>query len=641
MLRKKTIIIGLLIGAFVITGSLVVLAQVAGDDVGRNILRMARQRNTGETVQETAEPEKSTAQTPAASVATPAAVTRRPAITVTDAVLSLLPADCLLCVRINTLDTSLGAFDQYITGVSPIPVSLALLAKGQLGELLSDPMLSGVNTQGDFVIFATPLPAGDGAPAAVPQIGIGMLVPVTGQEFFQRYTDSQLPGGKYALVALEPKMAESLTVVKKQMAASALLNGMAADVVRQSKDAPIWGYVNLAALIKAYGPIVFSQMDQALSQIPQSGASEMDAKMTAGMIQFFKTYAVQLDSLSLVVDPRPDTLNASLTLRALPNTELAEMLVRDPAMKSGYSMAGFLNEPAAVNILARINPALNARLQAAVMELMAEAMGEGLPAETMKEWQSLTQDWISIMGEEQAVSLSPAPGMPPVAIKQLTKVKDNKKAIGLLGKITDVLNPMYARMGVGAAVKVEAGETYRGSQIHAFQFVLPTPADATEEQRQMLEQMNMFGFNYRFAVTSGYLMVATGPNADADIKALIDQASVGSMPAARGDIQTVLAMAGAAETDFVASVNVPRLVSGIGGMMSAMPNPGGEAMASMFSGIEVPTKSCIGLTGSIAEGRATLQLMVPKQHLLEIVMVVGAMQQKIMEMQQMGPGVEF
>lgn len=240
MLRKKTIIIGLLIGAFVITGSLVVLAQVAGDDVGRNILRMARQRNTGETVQETAEPEKSTAQTPAASVATPAAVTRRPAITVTDAVLSLLPADCLLCVRINTLDTSLGAFDQYITGVSPIPVSLALLAKGQLGELLSDPMLSGVNTQGDFVIFATPLPAGDGAPAAVPQIGIGMLVPVTGQEFFQRYTDSQLPGGKYALVALEPKMAESLTVVKKQMAASALLNGMAADVVRQSKDAPIW-----------------------------------------------------------------------------------------------------------------------------------------------------------------------------------------------------------------------------------------------------------------------------------------------------------------------------------------------------------------------------------------------------------------
>lgn len=158
MLRKKTIIIGLLIGAFVITGSLVVLAQVAGDDVGRNILRMARQRNTGETVQETAEPEKSTAQTPAASVATPAAVTRRPAITVTDAVLSLLPADCLLCVRINTLDTSLGAFDQYITGVSPIPVSLALLAKGQLGELLSDPMLSGVNTQGDFVIFATPLP---------------------------------------------------------------------------------------------------------------------------------------------------------------------------------------------------------------------------------------------------------------------------------------------------------------------------------------------------------------------------------------------------------------------------------------------------------------------------------------------------
>ena len=638
MSRKKTILIGLLLGLFVVTGSLVVWAQVAGEDVGRDIMKMARQKKTGETepqpiaqVEKPAPTTAAKAEEPVRSTPPPPAVAPAPAAVGADDVLSLLPADCLFCVRINKLDTSLGSADLYIAGVSPVPVSLAMLAKMQIGNLLSDPMLTGVNTQGDFAIFGTLLPAEAGA---MPQVAFGMLVPVSGEEFFQKYQDSQLPGGKYALISLEPTMAQSLAAVKKQMA-SPLARGLSADLAGQSRAAPMWAYANIAGAVKVFGPMLFAQLDQMAAKMPQAQPGmEANAKMLAAYIGFVKTYATQLDSLTVVLDPRPDTLDAAITLSALPNTDLANLLVRDPAMKSGYSMAGFLNEPAAINVLGKINRPMYAKLNNSVIALFAEAL-PGIPAEAVAKWKTMAASSMDLTGDEFAVSFSLAAGMPPVDLKEIVQVKDGAAMMAMMSDGLAIANEMYKAMGMEASIGLTAGDTYKQSQIYSMKFDMKLPPDTPEQERQMFEQMMGSGFNYRLAVASGYMLVTGGPEADADIRALIDQAAASTRPAPTADIQTVLAaVPNASAADFVVSINVPRLVSGIGGMLSTMPVPNGQMIGSMFSKLEVPTTSCIGLAGTAGGGRATLQIVVPKQHLLEIVGMVAAMQQNMMQQQQ-------
>ena len=95
-----------------------------------------------------------------------------------DALLNMLPEDCMFCLRINNFNTSLGKLDQYLAGASPIPVSLAMMINMQLGSVIGDPMLSGINQGGDFAIFAAPPQPDQKEPI------VGILIPVTDYKAF-------------------------------------------------------------------------------------------------------------------------------------------------------------------------------------------------------------------------------------------------------------------------------------------------------------------------------------------------------------------------------------------------------------------------------------------------------------------------
>src|SRR5210317_1305532 len=81
-----------------------------------------------------------------------------------DTLLKMLPGDCMFCVRVNNFNGSLGKLDAYMAGASPIPVSLAMLANLQLGSMIGDPMLTGIDQGGDFALFAIPPQANDAEP---------------------------------------------------------------------------------------------------------------------------------------------------------------------------------------------------------------------------------------------------------------------------------------------------------------------------------------------------------------------------------------------------------------------------------------------------------------------------------------------
>jgi len=347
--------------------------------------------------------------------------------------------------------------------------------------------------------------------------------------------------------------------------------------------------------------MAFAQLDQAKEMMAQAGAQpgvpEANTKMVVAYLDFIKEYIPQLDSLSLKVTPEPDMLGLSLKLAARPDSELARLLVRDPAMKQGYRLAGFLNSPAAVKLIAKTNKPLFTKLNTVFVEMFTQAMGGTLSETQIRNWKAMMADSVDNMGHEAAIAFSFAPAMPPVAIKEVIYVTNPKAVLDRMNMSMQLANDIYKSMGIDATLAVQPeGQLYKGVQIHALKFDMKAPPEAGEAEKMMVESMLSSAFNFKFAAADSFMLVAGGPDADRDLRQLIDQALSGRDAAATGDIRTAMVVIpDASSTDFVASVNVIRLVSGVGTMMSAMPIPGGQLFGAMFSELNVPTKSCLAI----------------------------------------------
>jgi hypothetical protein len=62
--------------------------------------------------------------------------------------LGILPAESLFCVRVNNLDQTLSTIDQFLVGVSPTPMTVSMLVRGQMAKVLGSAELNGVNMGG-------------------------------------------------------------------------------------------------------------------------------------------------------------------------------------------------------------------------------------------------------------------------------------------------------------------------------------------------------------------------------------------------------------------------------------------------------------------------------------------------------------
>ena len=86
-------------------------------------------------------------------------------------------------------------------------------------------------------------------------------------------------------------------------------------------------------------------------------------------------------------------------------------------------------------------------------------------------------------------------------------------------------------------------------------------------------------------------------------------------------MKTALALLPEAEkADFVCTLNCLRLLKMSGAMMP-IPMPQ----------MDIPTKSNIAFAGKVGDGRMTINIAVPKEHLAEIVSAMMTMQQQMMQ----------
>jgi hypothetical protein len=182
-----------------------------------------------------------------------------------------------------------------------------MLAKGQLGQIVGDPMLTGIDTGGNvcFAMFSHP-ESGD-------PIG-GLLVPMTSFDDFVaknpnckkdetgaivlesanspmgNFELAELAGGKYALVL--PQTFGTINQVKAQITSTnkALQTSLSAAQAKEAVTAPAWVYINAQAMYDKYSQAVLGELESSQENISSIMENPAMAAQMGPMSEMIEMY---------------------------------------------------------------------------------------------------------------------------------------------------------------------------------------------------------------------------------------------------------------------------------------------------------------------------------------------------------------
>jgi len=593
--------------------------------------------------------------------------------------LTMVPAESLFCVRINNLDQTLAQMDQFLAGVYPTPVST--FVKARLAEMLGDPALKGMNTSGSFAIFGTIAPgqkvedefisvlipvtdykefiSGNPKVSAPDANGVSKIAGENGL---------LMQVGNFALLK-SPKSYDKLIATAKSISAAesaGLASILDADQAKQAAQAPVWAYVNMQVVSKVFGPMLRGQieqmkkmaaggnldaeaqikklqqmrndlaqsqpdnkqalnmLDQQIEELKKIDKQSKGAQTSQSIARMMDAYAAILDtlmketqSLSVVVDPKPDVLNVAATVSAVPGTDMAKMFTAGSSASQENRLLGYLEDGAAMNFAGRLNTPFWRELNLKMIDLFTAMMRESMSAEDIAKMKALVEEAMSCFGGPVAWAFFvDAKSKPPFALKYIVAIRDKERLNKVVEEATALINTgavanFYKDMGMETSFTLKRGQDrYKDISIDAAQLLMKS-TEPNSPQGQMISALYGPGIDYRWAMVDGLWVCAAGGDVDAGIRKLIDQIKAGEPKQMAGEVKAALALIPAADkADFVTTYNILRMLKVIWAFMP---------MAAAMPQMDIPTKSNMIFAGSVAGGKITIDIAVPKQHLTEIV----------------------
>ena len=569
-----------------------------------------------------------------------------------DALLEMLPEDALFCVRINDLNATLGKMDAYLTGASPVPVSLAMLVNMQMAGAVGDPMMTGINMNGTF------------AAVGLGDMTVGFLVPVSDfAEFVKNNPNcnegedgiailsaegamisfAMVSAGKgYAIVVAEPEKAR-LGALKTALSANgSLAERISVTQMQEAVTAPVWAYINTAALYNQFSPMVLSQLDMAQQNMPMGSMGEAVGLYFKMYAELFKTFAGDADSVTIALTPDAASLSLDLSLKAKDGSETAQMLVSNPTADEKYTFTGYLNNDMAVNGLMKMDQVSMQKMYDKFFDILGTLDKEQDNSDTVAKMKAITRKSLAAMGGEAAFSFSYSGAMPPFTVTEVVAVKDMSAVAEIMKDSMNMAGDFYAEIGIPMTFDYQAGtSSYKGATIDTISIDITSMMASDDPNNPMGEAMKqLYGdaLTYIFAHDKDKYYVAMGGDAETEVKKLIDKDA--SAPAT-GEVKAAIdLLQKGGYNDFACSINIIKLLSGLGDMMKNMeglqpsdcPN---QIPTELFSGLgSIPSQSSLAMGGKISDGQISTRIVLPKQHLMEVMAAVMQIQQKTMQQMQ-------
>jgi len=563
--------------------------------------------------------------------------------------LKMVPGNSLFCVRINNPDAALGQVDLFLTGL--LPMQISMMAKGQIAQVLGSPEAKGLNMGGSMVLFG-PLPGGAGPDPT----RIGMLIPVSDYQQFVGGNPNvsepdamgiskisvsggpilaTVPFGPYAL-ASTPGNEQALADMKKAAAGTTanLAGSLDATELKRAQTAPVWAYANVQLAGQMFGPMVQAKIQEA-----KQGFEEMKAQggpMMGNLGGVMDVYAGLADTLmketkyvSLSLEPSAGSIRAALVATAMPGTSMAKMLAGGAAGQ-GADLRGYMQDGAMMNFQIRADHPAMREFSVEYMNLISSLTGGDIPPEEAQKLKTLTTNMMDAMGGPIVLSMTANPKTkPPFAMKYVLAVKDKEKFYDSMEQMTGWMTAgglaqFYKEMGLEMSYAMtRKSDTYQGVAIDTVKFSMKS-TDTESPQGQMIASMYGEGFEGRLALVNNLCVQAIGGDCDKAIRELIDQVKAGGPKQTSSEVQAAMGLIpGAEKADFFATYNYLRLMQMVTAMMP-MPIPQ----------TNIPTQSNMAMAGTVGGGSFKLELAVPKQHVLEVMMVFMQMQQQKMQQNQ-------
>jgi len=578
-----------------------------------------------------------------------------------DQPLKMIPAESLFCIRVNNFEYTLSQIDQFLAGVSPMPMGLAILARTQLANVLGSPQINGVNMNGSLVIFGAIPPGEPTQTNPISKVFIGGLVPVTDyrqlisdnpncgqpdEKGISKITSNGTPimlvtqAGNYALISWANDYAKLVAMAKVISAtkAAGLASTLGATEAKLAMTEPIWAYGNVQQASKTFGNIVSGKIEEFKTNMKNIKAKDPNTPPMMNIDNVMNMYAGILETLmketqylSIAINPKPNVLNITKTISAVPGTDMANMFVADTSANQENKLLGYLEDGAMMNFGFKINSSFWKQLNIKSIDLLAVMAGESMTTKDIDRMKALAADVIDCVGGPIACSASmDIKTKPPFVAKYVTAVKDKEKFNQLIEEATQMMNisgimDFYKDMGIETGFTVQRGvDRYKDVSIDSAKFTMKS-TDANSPQGQMINVIYGGGFDYRWGMVDGLWVCTIGSNATSAIRELIDQVKAGGPKQIGDEMKAALTLLPEADkADFVVTYNFLRLFK----MATAMvPVP--------IPQMDIPTKSNIVFAGKAGNGKMVVDIALPKEHLMEIMAAFMKMkQQQQMMMQQ-------
>lgn len=577
-----------------------------------------------------------------------------------------IPAETLFCVRINNFNNSLSQMDQFLAGVSP--VGLSALVQSQLTSMLGSPQLAGLNMNGSFAAFGAVLSSTNSPAGGMPNIFVGALAPVSDYKQFINGISSKTPAdangvvkvlslgnpvilvtqcNSYALFT-ESSEYDNLLAYKKMITGTASSFGgtLASSEAKLAANQPIWIYGNVQQAAKSFEPIVTSainSMKAAMSsaQNANTGINPASIQNIINMyVNIIDTMMKEVKSVSLSINPTQNSLNITNTVASVSGTEIAKMFTTNPAAQEN-TLLPYLEDGSLMNVAFAMNAPLMKEAVDFQVNLLSLMGGQTVNQENMQKLKALAENMINSVSGPAAYTFSVTDNTkPPFKGKYVIAVKDEKKFRQLMNDSCEMMKTMgimdiYKSMGIDSGFTFKQNvETYKGVQIDSAKLTFKV-TDTNSAQTQMINSMYGDGFDYRWGLVNGLFACTIGPDSDKTIHELIDKIQAGQAKQLCSETKVALSLVpGAEKSDFFFTMNLIRaikLVTNYAGSLSGLP--------ISIPSVDVPTKSNLVVTGKTENGNLTVNIVLPKDHVQEIMTAVTAMIQKMSQPQQPAPGV--
>ncbi|MHC4478113.1 MAG: hypothetical protein ACYTEL_20940 [Planctomycetota bacterium] len=565
-----------------------------------------------------------------------------------DQLLQLVPAESLLCLCVNNFDYAFGMLDQFLVGASPLPAGTSLAARMLLAGTLGDPSLSGIDTEGNFAVFALPtqdaptedmyvaalLPVPDYAKFLADNANCGrpdtngVSIIKSGGAIDPNKTTLVMHLSGYALVGSANAYDELVAAAKSVSADSTdLRNSLNAHQIKAATATPFWAYANLQRISEQFGPLLTEQLDKTKTKI--DARKEILGPAAIGINMWLDWLRIVLEEMkvaSLSIRPQPHICNADISFAALPRTYMARMFVGDSTTPSENEFLGYLQNGAILNLAMKMNRPFWEEWSMSNFDLISLLSQSGLGEATAAKLEDLVSEGLAAAGKGGAISFSfdnPAESL--FSARHLVEVKDAQKWNRAAQGVMDLWNTAglaetFRNLGIESSFELQHGvDDHNGIPIDGARLLVKA-TDPNSDYGKIIDEIYAGGFDYRWATVDRlWVSVLSCDCYDAkpeSIHKLIDEVRAGPAEKMSSEVQAAVGMlAQPAESDFVGTFNFVRYLNMLATIMEGRTPPSG---AISLPKIDIETGSNLAFAGTADGGKVTLEIALPKEHLMEI-----------------------